>query len=57
MHLCIKEINVNNVTDVILEKEAEISHVVDACVEGGEILQSTAHFIKHNVKEHNAARF
>ena len=36
----IREINVNSVTDGILETEAEIAHVVDACLESGEILQS-----------------
>ena len=46
-----------NVTDFIEETEAEIARVVDACVVSGDILESTAHFIKHKVKEHSVARF
>ena len=35
----------------------EEAHVVDACVESGEMLSTTGSFIKHKVKEHSLARY
>ena len=53
----IQEINVTNVTNIIQEVETEVAHVVDACVESGEILSTIGSFIKHKVKEHSLARY
>ena len=53
----IQETNVNNVENIITEMEVEIAYVIDACVASGEMLTSTAEFVKHKVKEHKVARF
>ena len=53
----IQEINVTDVENVITEVEAEIAHVINTCVESGEILSTTADFIKHKVKKHSLAKY
>ena len=53
----IQEINVGSVENLLKEIELEIARVVDTCVQSGEILSTTADFIKHKVKKHNVARF
>ena len=53
----IQEIDVPNVKDLLKEIEIEIAHVVDTCVTSGEILATTADFVKHKVKEHRIARY
>ena len=53
----IQEINVTNVENIIEKVETEITRVINTCVESGEILSTTAHFIKHKVKEHRLAKY
>ena len=53
----IQEVNLVSVENLIQSVETEISHVIDACVESGEILPTTGTFIKHKVKKHSLAKF
>ena len=53
----IQETNVNSVDNMLKEVANEIARAVDACVTSGEILLTTADFIKHKVKEHKIARY
>ena len=53
----IQETNVNSVDNMLKEVANEIARAVDVCVTSGEILLTTADFIKHKVKEHKIARY